>query len=331
MASFMSRRWLVLPAALLASAAPALALDPQTATSATAPKPPPAKPPSVDTGGFPQLSTSSATLKGGVNPHGAETSYAFQYGTTAGYGAQTAPVAVGGGTAEVKVSQTIVGLAPGTLYHYRLVAANSAGTTDGGDFTFTTKKIPLTFKLAATPDPSVFGSSFSVSGVMSGTGAAGQTVALQATPFPYLKGFKNTGATTVTNVGGSFLFRVAGLPLNTQFRVVTMGLPVVKSNALIERIAVRVSLHLSSSRRPGSVRMYGVVEPAVTGATVGFQLMRPGHGPLSVAGTKVKSASAGASRFSRIVPIRRGGLYRAIVRVDNGKQISGHSRSLLIR
>jgi hypothetical protein len=312
--------------AVLAGAVLALALGSQAATSAPTPKPPLA-----NTGGFPQVSTTSATLKGGVNPHGAETSYAFQYGTTTGYGAQTAPVAVGSGTTEVKVTQTIAGLQSGTLYHYRLVATNAAGTTSGGDATFTTKKIPLTFKIAATPDPSVFGSSFSVTGVLSGTGAAGQPIALQAAPFPYLGGFKSTGATAVTDSGGNFSIRVAGAPLNTQFRVVTVGVPVVKSGAVMERVAVRVSLHLRSTGRPGFVRMYGVVEPAVAGSSVGFQLLRPGRPPLSVAGTKVRHASASASRFSRIVRVRRGGLYRAYVQVSNGRQISNHSRAVLIK
>ena len=321
-----SSRRLALAGALLAGAVLALALGSQAATSAPTPKPP-----LVNTGGFPQVSTTSATLKGGVNPHGAETSYAFQYGTTTGYGAQTAPVAVGSGTTEVKVTQTITGLQSGTLYHYRLVATNAAGTTNGGDATFTTKKIPLTFKIAATPNPSVFGSSFSVTGVLSGTGAAGQQIALQAAPFPYLGGFKSTGATAVTDAGGNFSIRVANALLNTQFRVITMGVPVVKSGAVIERVAVRVSLHLRSTGRPGFVRMDGVVEPAVAGSSVGFQLLRSGHPPLSVAGTKVRHASASASRFSCVVRVRRGGLYRAYVQVDNGRQISNHSRAVRIK
>jgi hypothetical protein len=318
-----SRR-VVLAGALVVSAALALPLGSQAATATP-------KPPSAKTGGSPLVSTTSATLKGIVNPRGVETSYVFQYGTTTAYGAQTAPASVGSGTAEVKVSQPITGLQPGTTYHYRVMAMSAAGTTNGQDVAFTTKKIPLTLKIATTPDPAVFGSSFSVTGVLSGTGAAGQEVALQATPFPYLGAFKNTGAPTVTDAGGSFSFRVSSLLLNTQFRVVTVGTPVVNSRAVIERVAVRVSLHVRSTVRPGFVRMYGVVAPAAAGASVGFQLLRPGHRPLNVAGTKVRRASASASSFSRVVRISRGGFYRALVRVDNGKQVPGHSRALLIR
>jgi len=326
MTTLMTNRRLTLTGALLASAVPALPLSSQAATPAPAPKPP-----SVYTGTSPQLSTSSATLKGGVNPRGVETSYLFQYGTTTAYGAQTSPASVGRGTAEVKVSQPIAGLQPYTTYHYRIVATNAAGTTDGLDVAFTTKKIPLTFKIAATPDPVVFGNSFLVSGVLSGTGAANHKVVLQATPFPYLRGFKDTGNPEVTDAGGNFTFTVTNLLENTQFRVATLETPSVNSHAVIERVAVRLSLHVRSTGRPGFVRLYGSVKPAEVGVSVGFQLLHSGHKPLNVAGTKVRRASASASRFSRVVRIRRVGLYRAILWVDNGRQVPGHSRAVLIR
>lgn len=325
MAMFTIGRRVALAGALLISAVLVL---PLVSHAATAPAP---KAPSVYTGAFSQVSTTSATLKGSVNPHGIETVYAFQFGTTTGYGAQTAPVSVGNGTTEVKVSQTIAGLQPGTTYHYRLVATNGAGTSNGHDVAFTTKKIPLTFKIARMSKPTVFGSPFSLSGVLSGTGATNHAVVLQANPFPYLGGFRSTGNPELTDAAGNFSFSVANLMENTQFRVATLDTPAVNSPIVVGRVAVRVSLKLRSTGRPGFVRMYGTVMPAEVGARVGFQLMRPGLGPLTVAGTVVKPANASTSRFSRVVRIRRGGLYRAFVQVANGKQVSGHSRPLLIR
>ena len=112
-----------LTGALLASAALALPCGSQAATTAPAPKAP-----SVYTGGSAGVSTSSVTLNGSVTPHGLETSYVFQYGTTTGYGAQTPPASVGSGTAAVQVSQSITGLQPYTTYHYRIVATSAAGT-----------------------------------------------------------------------------------------------------------------------------------------------------------------------------------------------------------
>ncbi len=325
MAMFTTSRRIALAGALLASVALALPLGSQAATT------PAPKPPSVSTAGASQPNTSTATLNGGINPRGVETSYFFQYGTTTSYGAQTTPVAVGASTVKVRVSQAITGLQPGTTYHYRLVATSAAGTTDGQDVAFTTKKIPLTFKIAAIPDPDVFGSQFSVSGVLSGTDAANHELVLQANPFPYLGGFKDTGNPEMTEADGGFLFPVTNLLINTRFRVATVETPPVTSPVVIEHIAVRVSLHVRSTGRHGFVRLYGAVAPAEAGAKVGFELLRPGHRILYVSGTVVKRASASASRFSRVVRISYPGLYRAIVRVHDGKQVPGHSRSVLIR
>jgi len=295
--------------------------------AATAPAP---KPPSVYTGGFTAPSMSSVALKGSVNPHGLATVYAFQFGTTAGYGAQTAPVSASNGTTSISVSQTVNGLPPGATYHYRLIATNEAGTTDGKDAVFTTKEPPASFKLV-TPSRVVFGSPFTLSGAMSGAGSANRPLALEANPFPYLSGFKSTGATTTTDAAGNFTFPLSAPLLNTQYRVITATLPTAQSPAIIVRVAVRVSLHVRATGRPGFLRMYGVVEPAVGGALVDIQLLRPGRTPRTVAVTPVKRASASASRFSRVVHIRRGGLYRALVHVLSGKQTAGHSRPLLLR
>jgi hypothetical protein len=138
----------------------------------------------------------------------------------------------------------------------------------------------------------------------------------------------------VTDASGRFLFRIAVPLLNTRFQVVAVAAPggrVAKSSTLVERVAVRVNLHLRSAGHPGFARMYGTVTPAEIGAPVEFQLMRRGLAPLTVARTKVRRARPGTSQFSGVVRIRRRGLYRALVRVAGGRQVSGNSRSLLVR
>jgi hypothetical protein len=315
---------LVLIGMLLGYAALVLPVDSQ---AATAPAP---KPPTVYTGGFTLPSTSSVTLKGSVNPHGLASVYAFQFGTTTGYGAQTAPVSAGNGTTSINVSQTINGLPPGATYHYRLIATNEAGTTDGKDAVFTTKEPPASFKLV-TPRSVVFRSPFTLHGVMSGVGSANRPLVLEANPFPYLSGFKSTGATTTTDAAGDFSFPPNAPLLNTQYRVITATAPIAQSQAIVVRVALRVSLHVRATGRPGFVRMSGVVEPAVAGASVEFQRLRSGPRPRTVASTRVRRAGASASRFSRVVRIRRGGLYRAFVQVPSGRQAAGHSRAILIR
>ena len=94
--------------------------------------------PSATTGGASSVTASSAALAGTVDPQGSSTSWSFQYGTSTAYGSQTGSGNAGSGSGSVAVSSTLTGLAPATIYHYRLVATNGSGTTPGSDATFTT-------------------------------------------------------------------------------------------------------------------------------------------------------------------------------------------------
>ena len=97
-------------------------------------------PPMVATGTPTLVSwSSSATLKGTVNPNGLATTYVFQWGRTTSYGNDTAVTSAGSGTGNVNASAGITGLRSYTVYHYRLVATNSAGATYGEDKSFKTK------------------------------------------------------------------------------------------------------------------------------------------------------------------------------------------------
>ena len=94
--------------------------------------------PNVVTGSALSVTERAATLSGTVDPGGTPTTYAFQYGATSSYGSQTPTRRAGSGSDAVAVTTPLVGLSSGTTYHYRLVATNSTGTTDGADQTFTT-------------------------------------------------------------------------------------------------------------------------------------------------------------------------------------------------
>ena len=88
------------------------------------------------------VSSLSATLLGGVYPNGLDTTYWWEYGTSSAYGQQTAAIDVGSGRAPVSLTTTLTGLAPRTIYHYRLVAQNSLGTSYGYDYALTTAVPP---------------------------------------------------------------------------------------------------------------------------------------------------------------------------------------------
>jgi NHL repeat len=87
------------------------------------------------------VGSDGANLVATVNPRGADTHYFFRYGTTAAYGS-TSPAApgtdVGTGFTGRHVSTHLVGLTPGTIYHFQLVATSTLGTFESGDLTFAT-------------------------------------------------------------------------------------------------------------------------------------------------------------------------------------------------
>ncbi len=85
--------------------------------------------------------TGEATLTAEINPRGGETTYHLEYGTTSAYGQSTeesAPFGFPTDASKHAVSVHIGGLEPGTAYHFRFVAGNEAGPTDGADATFAT-------------------------------------------------------------------------------------------------------------------------------------------------------------------------------------------------
>ena len=83
--------------------------------------------------------TTSATLNGtGANPDLAGASTFFQYGTTAAYGSLAPAQAIAATTPQAPISALAGALAPGTLYHFRLVVQNGVSTARGADQTFTT-------------------------------------------------------------------------------------------------------------------------------------------------------------------------------------------------
>jgi phosphodiesterase/alkaline phosphatase D-like protein len=100
-------------------------------------------PPEIDTTTSSALTQTTATLGAQINPGGAPTTYHFEYGTSEAYGQSTAESpSLGEDHVAHPAAANIGGLAPGTTYHFRVVAANKYRTEDGPDQTFTTEKAP---------------------------------------------------------------------------------------------------------------------------------------------------------------------------------------------
>jgi hypothetical protein len=109
-----------------------------------------AGPPVIGEAWSSQVFSTSARLSAKVNPNGPFTTYHFDYLTNATYlangetfaGASRIPnpndANVGSGSSFVSVLQLLSGLVPDTAYRYRVVAHNSAGTTNGEPHSFAT-------------------------------------------------------------------------------------------------------------------------------------------------------------------------------------------------
>ena len=98
------------------------------------------------------IDSTTATLNGLVNANFLSTVVTFEYGTTTSYGSTAtssqSPVT---GYAPTSVNKDITELTPGSIYHFRVKAVNSLGTSYGNDLTFTTLGlVPTVSILAAT-------------------------------------------------------------------------------------------------------------------------------------------------------------------------------------
>ena len=122
----------------------------------------PATPPAVTTLAASDVTATSATLNGTVNPNGGATTAYFRYGLTTSYGSFTASNSLPAPNAMFALSNLVGNLAPATTYHYQMVGSNSLGRILGADLTFTTSPdAPSPTTLAA--------SSSSTSATLNGT------------------------------------------------------------------------------------------------------------------------------------------------------------------
>ncbi len=117
----------------------------------------PPTPPTASTGEASNITLTTATVTGTINPEGLETSYELDLGTDPTYGTSIYGE-VGSASTPTEITVNLQDLAPGSTYHYRFVAINSDGRSQGGvDRTFTTPAYnnpivqPFTLPLITAP------------------------------------------------------------------------------------------------------------------------------------------------------------------------------------
>ena len=253
--------------------------------------------PTAITGVVSAVGGTSATVNGTVNPGGAATDWWFEYGTSVAYGSKTTTTGAGSGSGNIAVATTLTGLTPATTYHYRLVARNSSGTTNGSDGLFTTASPPTAVTSPAT-------------GVGPGTATLGGTVNPNAqsttwyfeygtstgygTKTPAVDAGSGTSPKAVsTGVGGlaagkTYHFRLvatssAGTTRGADATFVTAEPPAVTTSG-------------ASSVGSTSATLNGRVDPNGRSTTYFFD-----YGTTTAYGSKTSSSSAGSGSSSTTV------------------------------
>jgi hypothetical protein len=102
---------------------------------------------SIDSTSATEVSATAATLETELNPRGLPTAYHFEYDTAPyieggpSHGTQVPfpDASAGSGALDITRKAQVQGLEPLTTYHYRVLATNSLGTSEGPDRSFTTQ------------------------------------------------------------------------------------------------------------------------------------------------------------------------------------------------
>ena len=92
----------------------------------------------------------TATINGSFEADELATTYFFEYGIDTEYDSSTPKQSLPAGTKDVDVSAPLEKLQPGRVYHYRVVAQNSLGTSRSADMTFRAASSPAISGVRAT-------------------------------------------------------------------------------------------------------------------------------------------------------------------------------------
>lgn len=113
--------------------------------------------PLVTTGGASAIAATTVTISATVNPQGYPTTARFEYGLTSAYGSSAiVTLSPANGYTAQQVSAALSGLQAGKIYHYRIAASSSRGSSFGEDATFTLDKT-LSLTISGSGGGSVYG------------------------------------------------------------------------------------------------------------------------------------------------------------------------------
>ncbi len=117
-------------------------LDPTNIAEDTLPGFDPNLVPIVQTLAATDVSVTTATLNGTINPNGWATMYHFDWGTSVSFDSTTTAQSAGSGFTPVAVNTILTGLTPETQYFFRVVGTSTSGTYIGDTLSFVTNAVP---------------------------------------------------------------------------------------------------------------------------------------------------------------------------------------------
>jgi hypothetical protein len=284
--------------------------------------------PAATTGAVADLTASSATVTGRVDPNGRSTQVVAQIGETTAYGSQTAAVPAGSGGSAVTVRIPVAGLQPLRTYHYRIVATSDAGTTNGKDRTFKTPRVPNSLTLTASRTRVTYGRSATLRALLGGSNNSGVALNLFASPFPFTGGYTAFAPGVRTDGAGKASIRITPRR-TTRYRgdALVKGLTITSPTL---RVTVVPSVTVRLTRRSGGrVRLTGVIRPKGA-ATVTLRRVLPG-GAVTIKKVRARPVANGVfARYTLDVKTRPG-TYRVHVKPDSRGLAAGASPKVTIR
>jgi Fibronectin type III domain len=169
------------------------------------------------------VSETEATLKGTVDPDGEATEYFFEYGTEASYGQKTGEATLPASESNQTVSATVKGLAPGTQYHFRLVAKNKLGPVQGNDLTFMAASTPSAKAPAQEPSPTPTPTGGNPTATTTSSPSSGQPTTEPPASGPLFGSVKLASTQHGGVVHGSLVVSSAGSGGHLQIELLTKG------------------------------------------------------------------------------------------------------------
>jgi hypothetical protein len=179
--------------------------------------------------------------------------------------------------------------------------------------------------ISVAPGTVTFGSATTITGVVTGKKAAGATVRLVASPFPYTT--SSTVATTTASSTGHYSFTIKP-GSSTRYHVRANVSPQATSTAVQVKVRVKVTIGVGTltPKAGAKVRFFGSVRPAFNGKSVLIQRRTAtGHWNTVAHATLVATTSTTRSKYSKRVKVGKSGTYRVRFVPPNGAYLANNS------